>query len=306
MATSRLPFSGSTPFETIDNLIHNEPQLITSINPAIPRALERLILRCLEKRVERRVRTAAELASNLRRSGIDAPAHEQDDFKSNLPQQLTPFIGRQKEITEIRETMRSTRLVTLTGPGGIGKTRLALQVAADSLRDYEDGVWFVEFASLSDAGLVPHTVASALGVPESKARSIVAAVLEFLQHRRLLLVLDNCEHLITACAQLTDTLLRHSPTLRVLATSRESLAIAGETIVRVPPLGVPDLQRHSDLESLAEHESVELFMDRARAVKSAFAITRSLAGTVAHRGKPGDRERYRRQHGDPNRAQLTR
>jgi predicted ATPase len=281
MATGRLPFHGSTPIETIDNIIHNDPTLITAINPGIPAALERLILRCLEKRAERRVGTAAELARDLRRSEIDAPLHDRDDIKSNLPQQLTPFIGRQKEIAEIRETMRNGRLVTLTGPGGIGKTRLALQVAADSLRDYDDGVWFVEFASLSDAGSVPQTVASAVGVHEEPGRSIVACLVESLHRRRLLLVLDNCEHLVAACAQLAEMLLRHSPTLQVLATSRESLGIAGETIVRVPPLGVPDPQRLSDLESLAKHEAVEFFVDRARSVKPGFAITGSSALPLA-------------------------
>jgi non-specific serine/threonine protein kinase len=282
MATGHLPFSGSTPFETVDNIIHHDPEPITSTNPGIPAGLARLILRCLEKRAERRIGTAAELAADLGKSERDAQVDNRDDvFKSNLPQQLTPFIGRQKEIAGIREVLRNTRLVTLTGPGGIGKTRLALQVAAESLREYDDGVWFVELASLLDARLVTHTVASTVGVPEQGGRSIADAVVECFQPRRLLLVLDNCEHVVTACAQLADLLLRRAPALRILATSRETLGITGEAIVRVPPLGVPDPRRLPDLESLAEHEAVALFIDRARSVKSEFALTGSTALAVA-------------------------
>jgi len=282
MATGRLPFSGSTAYETIDNIIHSDPEPITSINPNISLSLERLISRCLEKRVEHRVQTAAALASDLRASENDTSVFGGDDtFKNNLPQQLTRFIGRQREIAEIRDVLTHTRLLTLSGPGGIGKTRLALQVAADSLPEYGDGVWFVEFASLADADLVPHTVASTLGVREEGSRSITDIVADYLKGRRLLLVLDNCEHLISACAHLTDTLLRSSSNLRVLVTSREPLAIAGENIFRVSSLGVPDLERLPDLESLSKHEAVELFLDRARSVKSTFAISRSNALPLA-------------------------
>jgi predicted ATPase/predicted Ser/Thr protein kinase len=285
MATGRLPFSGSTSYELINRIVHHDPQPIRSINPRISPGLERLVTRCLEKRPENRFETAGELARDLRmvetRSG-GHPLECNEAFKNNLPQQLTRFIGRQREIDEIRHALSHTRLVTLSGPPGIGKTRLALQVAAESLRQYADGVWFVELASVSDPDLVPQTVASILGVREERGRSITATVMDHLKERRLLLVLDNCEHLIGACAQLADVLLRSSPTLRILTTSKESLAIAGETILRIPPLTIPDLQRPSEITSLNRHESVQLFVDRARSVKSTFAITNSTAVPLAN------------------------
>jgi predicted ATPase len=282
MATGCQPFSGSTWFEAIDRTIHSDPRSITSINPKIPPSLQRLIMQCLEKRPEDRIQTAAELASELRKS----ESHRQFPSRSgttrnNLPPQLTRFVGRQSEIAEIRNGLTHTRLLTLSGPDGIGKTRLALQVAADSLPEYPEGVWFVELASLADPGLVPQTVASALGLREEGGRSITDTVVDHLTQRCLLLVLDNCEHLIGACAHLTDLLLRRSPHLRVLATSREALGISGETMFRVPSLALPDPQRQSGVKSLSENESVELFVDRARAVKSTFAISAANAGSLA-------------------------
>jgi predicted ATPase len=169
---------------------------------------------------------------------------------NNLPRQLTRFIGRRREIAEIRQLLSHTRLVTLCGPGGIGKTRLALRVAASALTEYADGVWFVEFASLFDPSLVPQTVASTLGVTEERGRSMTDTVTDYLKGRTLLLVLDNCEHLITASAQLTDRMLCSSANIVVLATSRESLGITGETVFRVPSLGVPDPEQPPAVENL--------------------------------------------------------
>jgi predicted ATPase/predicted Ser/Thr protein kinase len=282
MATGRLPFSGSTPYETMDFIVHHEPTGIGSINPGIPAGLERLIARCLAKKPERRFQSAAELTSHLQKSetGIPAPGRHESS-RNNLPQQLTRFIGRQREIAEIQHSLSDARLVTLSGPAGIGKTRLALQLAATSLGEYEDGVWLVEFASLLDAGLVPHHVASTLGVSEERGKSISGTVVDHLRNKGLLIVLDNCEHLIAACAQLADTILRSSPNVRILATSREPLSIAGEQVFRVPSLGVPDPQRPLNPENLDEHEAVELFVDRARSVKSTFAITSATAAPLA-------------------------
>jgi predicted ATPase len=282
MATECLPFSGSTPYEAINNIVHYDPKPVTSINPNIPSGLERLIVRCLEKRAEFRVQTAAELADNLQRSESDPLILARGDrSKNNLPQQLTRFIGRQREMAEIRDLWTHTRLVTLSGPGGIGKTRLALQIAADSLAEYDDGVWFVGLAPLADADLVPQTVAATFGIRDEGRGSMGDTLETYLKDRRLLLVLDNCEHLISACAQLTDMLLRSARNLRVLTTSREALAIAGETVVRVSSLGLPDPQKLPDLESLSKYEAVELFLDRARSVKSTFAIDRAVARPLA-------------------------
>jgi predicted ATPase len=277
MATGQRPFDGLTTFETLEQIVHESPRPVTSLNPRIPAPLEQLILRCLEKRAEDRIQTAAELADRLeyRHAGqVLGPKH-------NLPQQLTSFIGRQREMAQIRALWSQTRLVTLSGPGGIGKTRLALQIAAEVLREYEDGVWLIELAPLSEPALVPQTVAATLGIREYRHRSIQDALTEYLRHRRSLLVLDNCEHVIAAAAHLADTLLRTASDLRILTTSREALTIAGETVVRLSPLGLPDLDQVLDVEQLRRHEAVELFIDRARAAKSTFVLDDNTARSLA-------------------------
>ena len=158
---------------------------------------------------------------------------------NNLPAPTTRFIGREHQIDDIRRLLGSSRLLTLTGAGGCGKTRLALQVAAELLQEYPDGVWLVELASLSDPALVPQSVASVLGIREEPGKAILPTLVENLKSKRLLLVLDNCEHLLTACAQLADALMRGCREVQLLATSREGLNIAGETTYRLPSLSVP-------------------------------------------------------------------
>jgi non-specific serine/threonine protein kinase len=282
MATGRLPFSGPSVYETIHHIVDGEPKPVTSINPNIPLSLERVIARCLEKRVAHRVQTAADLVEQLREAERHPySAGAGDQFKNNLPPQLTTFVGRKREMAEIRNLGTHTRVVTLTGPGGIGKTRLALQISADSLPAYDDGVWFVELASLADPDLVPQSVAATLGIRDEGNRSIGDALAAHVEHRHLLLVLDNCEHLIGAAARLADMLLRRAKRLHVLATSREALAIAGEAVFRVSSLELPDPTQLPDLETLSRHEAVQLFLDRARSVKSTFTINDSVAQPLA-------------------------
>jgi hypothetical protein len=167
------------------------------------------------------------------------PLRSLEAFAHNLPAQLTSFIGREREMAEVKQLLATTRLLTLTGSGGCGKTRLALQVAADLLEEYADGVRLVELAALDDPALVPQTVASALGVREEPGRPLTATLTDSLKPKALLLVLDNCEHLLTACAQLADALLRSCPSLRMLASSREGLGLGGEQTYRVPSLAMP-------------------------------------------------------------------
>jgi len=194
----------------------------------------------------------------------------------NLSAPVTSFVGREREIATVRRLLDHARLVTVTGAGGSGKTRLALQVATDVVGAYPDGVWIVEFAAVADAGRVPQSVASALGARAEAGRS-VPALADFLHSKNLLLVLDNCEHLVRACAELADSLLRTCPDVRILATSREPLAIQGETTWRVPPLSVPEPAEQSVVES----ESVRLFLDRATAIAPDFALTeRTCAALV--------------------------
>jgi hypothetical protein len=163
---------------------------------------------------------------------LDAQPH-------NLPLQLTRFIGREQQLAALAHRFAATRLLTLTGAGGCGKTRLALQTAAELVDDFADGVWLVDLAPLTDPALVPQMVAAVLGVREQPGRPLLATLTAALRHKTLLLLLDNCEHLIAACARLADTLLRSCPGLHILATSREALRITGETAWPVPSLGVP-------------------------------------------------------------------
>jgi predicted ATPase len=200
---------------------------------------------------------------------------------NNLPVQLTSFVGRERERAAVKHLLFTTRLLALTGSGGAGKTRLALQVAAEELEEFPDGVWLAELASLSDPLLVPHAVASALRVREQSDRPIMASLSEFLQFKHVLLVLDNCEHMIQASADLADALLRTCPSLRILVTSREPLGIGGELAYRVPSLDVPDLRDLPPLERLVEHEAIRLFVERASFALPTFRVTEQNALAVA-------------------------
>jgi len=195
--------------------------------------------------------------------------------------ELSSFVGREKELAEVERLLEETRLLTLTVSGGCGKTRLALAAAAELVEGYEDGVWVVELAPLADPALVPQVVASTLGVREQPGRSLTEALSYYLRTRKVLLVLDNCEHLIDACAELAEALLHSCPELRILATSREALGITGEVAWPVPSLSLPDLRRLPDIESLTRYESARLFVERAAAVKPSFALTAQNAPSVA-------------------------
>jgi predicted ATPase/class 3 adenylate cyclase len=208
------------------------------------------------------------------------PLRSLESFAHNLPAQLTSFIGREPEMAQVKQFLATTRLLTLTGSGGCGKTRLALQVAADLLEEYPDGVWLVELAPLADPALVPQTMAAALGVREEPGRPLTKTLADHLRSRALLLILDNCEHLLSASAQLADTLLRSCPNLRVLASSREGLGVAGEQTYRVPSLSVPEPQDLPSPERLQEFEAVQLFAARATLSQSAFVVTEGNASAV--------------------------
>jgi predicted ATPase/DNA-binding CsgD family transcriptional regulator len=201
--------------------------------------------------------------------------------KGNLPLELTSFVGREREIAEVERLLADHRLLVLHGPGGCGKTRLALKVASDVLEDFEDGACWVELASLSDSGLVAQGVARALGVGEVPNQPLIELLEESLRSKATLLVLDNCEHLVESCAALADTLLRSCPNLRVLATSRETLGIVGERAWLVPSLDLPDPKQRLQVEEIRRYEAIRLFAERAEAVASPFELTESNAPAVA-------------------------
>jgi predicted ATPase/class 3 adenylate cyclase/DNA-binding XRE family transcriptional regulator len=216
------------------------------------------------------------------------PLNSLDAHPHNLPIQLTSFVGREREVAELQPLLQASHLLTLTGPGGTGKTRLALCLAAEELEAFAAGVWLVELAPLADPALVPQTVAAALGVRELPGRPILDALRDFVRGKALLLILDNCEHLIDACAQVAETLLRAAPDLRILATSREAFGIAGETTYRVPSLPLPDsarLGRPRAMDALARNDCVRLFAERAAVTLPAFHLTATNTPAIAEIGR---------------------
>ena len=199
----------------------------------------------------------------------------------NLPAELTSFVGRRGELAEVRRLLAGSRLVTLTGVGGVGKTRLALRAAAGLRRAFRDGVWLVRLDQLRDEALVAQAVAAALGLQDRAGYAPAAALAEYLAGRQLLLVLDNCEHLVDATAKLADALLRAAAGLRVLATSREALNIDGEMVLPVPTLPVPEAGQPLTAAELGVFPAVRLFAERAAQVVPGFTVTEANAAAVA-------------------------
>jgi non-specific serine/threonine protein kinase len=204
-----------------------------------------------------------------------------EEVLSNLPIELTSFVGREAEVREVAGLLKDARLVTLTGVGGVGKTRIALQVAAGAIDHYPDGVWLVELGALSDPDLIPKQVAVAMGVQEQANRPIAATLLEVTSSKEVLLVLDNCEHLIEGMAVLADELLRSCPGVRLLATSREPLGVSGETVWTLQPMSVPAVDIDPEPDWLGGIESIRLFIDRARLADREFSLSADNAAACA-------------------------
>jgi predicted ATPase/class 3 adenylate cyclase len=209
------------------------------------------------------------------------PLKTLDAFLNNLPAQLTSFIGREKEIAEVKRELKVHRLVTLTGPGGTGKTRLSLQVAADLLDQFHHGVWFIELAPLTDPNLIPQTILSAIGISEQSGKPPLELLREYLHEKKSLIVLDNCEHLIEASARVANILLNAAPNLKVLASSREALGVKGEVTYSVPSLSLPDIKQLPAIEQLSQYEAVRLFIERALLVAPHFSVDQHSAPFIA-------------------------
>ncbi len=206
----------------------------------------------------------------------------------NLPTPLSSFIGRADEIAQVKQLLATDRLVTLAGPGGCGKTRLALKVAHELVSDFGDGVWLVELAPLAEPSLVPQTVASVLGVHEQPGQTLMGFLTDYLLSRHVLLVIDNCEHLISACAEFVGALLQQCPELRILVTSREMLGLTGELVWSVPPLSLPGQRPWTNPASAqdavrhySESESIRLFVNRAESISPDFRLTMENGAWVA-------------------------
>jgi non-specific serine/threonine protein kinase len=320
MVAGRRPFEGATPERVLRAILHRQPARLSRVAPGVGPELERVVGRTLAKRVEARYGRMQEMLEDLRRLERQFGAAARDDERApesggpgqvtqegvsgtgepmltttaakeqptgsggtatNLPQPLTSFVGREKDLAWVREALTRSRLVTLTGVGGIGKTRVALEAAREALADFPDGVWLVELAALTDPALVPSAVAQALGVREQAGRGLAESLAEWCASRRVLLVLDNCEHLVEACAQLAEALLRARARLRVLATSREALRLEAETVWVVQGLTVPEAGGEAPAEELARYEATRLFVERARLSRPGYAVTDRSAAAIA-------------------------
>ena len=207
------------------------------------------------------------------------PLKTLDVRKNNLPLQLTTFLGRTAELAELKGLLARGRLITLLGTGGIGKTRLAIELASEALEDF-GYVWLAELGAVSDPALVAPTLMTAIDVREQAGRSDIDALIDYFASKSALIVLDNCEHLVQPSARLAQSLLAACPTLKIIATSREELGVPGETPWRVPTLPVPDPERLPALEQVAESAAVALFVDRATAASPSFQLTKENASQV--------------------------
>jgi len=227
--------------------------------------------------------TRPEHIFQLNKRGLeqDFPSlHTDSALNNNLPVQLTTFIGRENEIKAAKQKLADARLLTLIGPGGTGKTRLSLQVAGELLPQFADGIWLLELAPIGDAQLVPQALGSVFGLHEQEEMPIDHVLTDFLRSKRLLLIFDNCEHLVDSCAQLVEHILQNAPQVKILSSSREALGIGGEAVYRVPSLRLPDPAKVTR-EAVAEFESIQLFVDRARAANPNFELTDANASSLA-------------------------
>ena len=300
LLTGRPPFIGSSPAELFTQHLTERPPRPSELMGEIAPSLEATLLRALAREPDERHPSVDAFARELGVLGAAGPdaapgatpagvgaAHVDaasergvnGQVPNNFPRPVTRFVGREQQIVEVRAWLERARLLTLVGPGGIGKTRLALEVARGALDPYPDGAWLVELDAVKDPSLVPQTVAGALGVREEAGREPAETLQAWLRDKRILLVLDNCEHLAETCSGLTQRLLEGSSGLRVLATSREPLGIRGEAIWRVPPLAVPEAAT-SAREALSS-EAVRLFANRAELSRPGFDVGEEAAPAVA-------------------------
>lgn len=293
------PFTGRSAVHLILQHINDAPAPPSVHDPGIPREVDDVVLRALSKAPSERYASAAELDADLRRAsgaplvvtpyvsgGSPSPAAYPTTAVvaplNNLSEPITSFVAREADLEGLVAALGTARLVTLVGPGGIGKSRLALEAGRQMLGVFSDGVWMVELRPLGDPESVTRAIASALQVREEADRPLLETLGEALRERAALLVLDTCEHLIDAVSGAVDTLLRSAPRLRILATSREALNVAGETLWQVPPLELPDVDSPgTPVAEILKCGSVQLFVERARRKRQSFELTPQTVDAIA-------------------------
>ena len=274
-ATGHPAFCASSIAETIEKVRRFHPDEISRSDDAAWPALNRIIYKCLAKAPAERYDTADQLLADLQTLTENAPAivgGRERGGTHNFPADLTSFIGRTTDVLRVRELLRATRLLTLAGAGGCGKTRLAQRVAQDVSSAYPHGAWFIDLAQVREPELLISVVGRALGIPEKPGTPTRDVIIDWLRGKALLLVLDNCEHMIEECAGITQTILRAASRVSILATSREALGVPGETVWRVPSLLFPDPEQRADPPTLLAYDAIRLFVDRAAAA-TGFTLT---------------------------------
>jgi len=280
MLTGQLPFKGDHDQSVIYSILNEEPRSPKELREDLPDSMSALIGRTLQKNPSDRFPSADDFLNALEFFGSE-PKIPAAQTQHNLPVQLTSFIGREKDIEEIQGLIEEHRLVTLTGAGGCGKTRLAIEASAGFVDEFDDGVWFVDLAPVSDPGLIPETIARVLKVKEEPHRPLIDSIVARWKEKNVLIVLDNCEHLVEACSKNAEHLLREVARLHILATSREALNAPAEITWRVPSLSLPESNRVEDVEGIRKSsEAVRLFDERAKAVQPSFSLSEKNAEAV--------------------------
>ncbi len=288
MATGRHPFQKQTQAQTLLAIVQEEPKPISSLNPEVPPPLCWVIERCLAKEPENRYFSTRDLVRDLtaiRDRLSDLRLKHPEIRPSNLPVPITAFIGRDKELAAVRQLLlqRGVRLVTVTGPGGIGKSRLAIEVAREMAEHFTCGVYFVPLSAVTDPGLITLAITQTLGVRETGGQQPFEALKEYLRNfisAPLLLLIDNFEHIMAAAPMLAE-LLTLAPSLSLLVTSRAALHISKEHEFPLEPLGLPDSRTLPSLEVLSQYSAISLFVQRAAAAKPNFALNEENAAAVA-------------------------
>ncbi len=283
MLAGEPPFTDTSTQVLLRKHLTAQPRALNEIRSEISRGIARVVAKALAKDPDDRFPSAASFAeaiATVTTGGTTPPEFTTSTGLNNLPRERTHFIGREREVAECARLLEETRLLTLTGIGGSGKTRLALRVAENALSSFPDGVWFVDLAALADPQRVAATVADALGAHEAPDKPITDILVARLRGRRTLLVLDNCEHLLDATAELADTLLAAEEGVSFIVTSREGLGVEGERQFAVRSMNVPP-SSGADIHVVEESDAVKLFVDRARAVRADFSIGPHNAAAIA-------------------------